>query len=429
MTNFFNLISGHKFKILGLLFILLLVVFLYPVYGFFSHRDTLPLSPFGWIEVPDVAPSTIQLLDARYAQAGESALDHMEARRALINAPSLSAAVAMNGKLVWAGTTGWADLKTQTPATPATRYRIGSTSKAITATALARLVDAGLMDLDGPISHYVDDLPNPAWYDLTARQLASHMAGIAHYGQEDVTKDWAGFYHVLAMQAHYSSMKDALEVFDGTTLRSTPGSEFYYSSQGTVLLGAVMAGAAGKSYLDLVKKQVLGPNAMTSTIVAPGIREGADNLATFYKRRDQNVYQGPLKPWRPVDLSHRLPAGGFASTPSDLVKMGAAWLDSSYISAETRATFWTHQRLTNGELNPQHYAIGWRFNDFTVEGVGTFKGANHGGVSRGAQSWLMVIPEHNMVVAINTNIKTGHFPDFGMVYKDIVREFLTAIPK
>ncbi len=30
---------------------------------------------------------------------------------------------------------------------------------------------------------------------------------------------------------------------------------------------------------------------------------------------------------------------------------------------------------------------------------------------------------------IYSKYKTGHFPDFGMVYKDIVREFLTAIPK
>ncbi|QBY02908.1 class A beta-lactamase-related serine hydrolase [Thalassotalea sp. HSM 43] len=65
----------------------------------------------------------------------------MQSRRALIDATSYSIAIGVNDKLVWAGAIRWANLQRDIQATPDTIYRIGITSKAITATALAVLVD------------------------------------------------------------------------------------------------------------------------------------------------------------------------------------------------------------------------------------------------------------------------------------------------
>ncbi|MEQ9022818.1 MAG: hypothetical protein RLN82_08680, partial [Pseudomonadales bacterium] len=51
--------------------------------------------------------------------------------------------------------------------------------------------------------------------------------------------------------------------------------------------------------------------------------------------------------------------------------------------------------------------------------------ANHGGVSRGSQSWLMVIPELNMSVVVMINAKTEEFWDFGEVSFELVEAFLS----
>ena len=186
--------------------------------------------------------------------------------------------------------------------------------------------------------------------------------------------------------------------------------------------GAVISAAAEKPFLKVMEEQVFGPNEMGSTIVAPAQSRGSGDIATFYKRRG-----GKVRPWRDVDLSHRLPGGGFASTPTDLVKMGIAMLDETYISAPTREAFWTQQTLANGSVNEQGYAIGWRTREWEIDGIGLVRNANHGGVSRGAQSWLLVFPDHEMAFAFIINSKTDEFREFGWAtYQDLARLFIQA---
>lgn len=397
---------------------------LWPAYQFFAYnKGTVPLPPFGWLELPEDAPSVQELFDPAYAAAGNQSLGAIEKHREKIASPAISAAVAACGKLVWAGAAGWSDLESKTPATTWTRFRIGSTSKALTGTALARMVQSGRMDLDAPIGNYLQPLPNTDWAKITSRQLASHMGGLPQYKEN---KDWLGLYHTLALRDHYDNMADALEVFDGSPLLYQPGTRFHYTSFHTVLLGATMAGAMQKEYLQLMQEEVFDPAGMTATIPAPTGGDYRNEIATPYKSNGKAGMKHRLRQWRPVDLSHRLPGGGFVSTPSDLVKLGSRYFDEDYISPETREIFWTPQKLSSGEINTQHYALGWRFHEKESPQTGPLRYANHGGVSRGGQSWLMVLPDYEMAVAVNINRKTEVFWDFGSVSMDIAGAFIRA---
>jgi hypothetical protein len=62
--------------------------------------------------------------------------------------PGLSVAIVKNENLKLAAGFGYANLKSQEQLTPTHKFRIGSISKIITATALALLVDEGVLDLD-----------------------------------------------------------------------------------------------------------------------------------------------------------------------------------------------------------------------------------------------------------------------------------------
>lgn len=414
------MIKNHKYKILAFVGAVVFLWLAWPVYEFYAHRDVVPLSPFGWVEIPENATSVQELSNPKFASAGKTALELLEQHRARIGSPGISAAVAYRGEVIWAGASGWADIQSRTPATPKTIFRIGSTSKALTGAALARLVDRGVIDLDAPISTYIKDLPNPDWASITPRQLASHMAGLPHYAENT---DWSGLYKTLALDTHYDNVTAALEVFDGSTLLYEPGSDFFYSSLGTVLLGAVLSGAAEKPYIEVMQEEVFGPTGMISTIVAPAKSLGSGDIATFYKNQE-----GEFKTWRDVDLSHRLPGGGFASTPSDLVKLGIAMLNENYITALTRELFWTQQTLSNGEVNPEGYALGWRTREWEIEGVGPVQNANHGGVSRGSQSWLLVFPDYEMALAFTINTNTDEFHEFGWeTYQDLAKVFIQAL--
>lgn len=99
--------------------------------------------------------------------------------------PGMQVAVWGDGRLLWSEGLGWADVEDSIPVTPSARFPIGSVSKSLTAVAAARLMDAGLLDVDAELRSYVSDLPSR--YDgITARMLGQHLAGIRHYrGNEE----------------------------------------------------------------------------------------------------------------------------------------------------------------------------------------------------------------------------------------------------
>jgi hypothetical protein len=143
-------------------------------------------------------------------------------------------------------------------------------------------------------------------------------------------------------------------------------------------------------------------------------------LATLYFTDGQR-----FRPWRKVDLSHRLPGGGFISSPMDLVQLGNMYFDDDFLSEETKRSFWTPQLLADGSVNEQNYALGWRWREWNIEGVGVVRSANHGGVARGSQCWLLLYPDYVMSMAFCTNAKTDEFGTFGRFYKPFFNSFVT----
>ena len=340
-------------------------------------------------------------------------------RRDTIAAPSISAAVSVDGNVVWAGSVGWSNIRDGKPATPQTTYRIGSTSKAVTATALARLSADNRLDIDAPISDYMADLPNNDWENFTSRQLASHTAGLAAYEENN---DWIGFYHSLALRKRFKNAADSLSVFDGAKTLFKPSQNFHYSGFDSVLLSAFMESIEGYSFKNIVEREVSEPLMLTS------LRPDHQTNAAHDKAVSYQVKGQTYKPWRKVDLSHKLAAGGFVSTPTDLAILGGAWLNDDFIPKPTRRDFWTPVEI-NGSVNVQDYALGFRRKSWSIPGAGDVEHLNHGGVSKGTQCWLMIIPDYNISIAISTNRRTDKFFDFGDIYVDILGAFIEARTK
>jgi CubicO group peptidase (beta-lactamase class C family) len=101
--------------------------------------------------------------------------------------PSVSIAVAHNGEVVWAEAFGWADKENGIRAAPNTMYRLASISKPITATAVMRLVDAGLVDLDAPLEEYLGGITLRYYAGtpeaVTVRRVMQHRAGLPAHDQ------------------------------------------------------------------------------------------------------------------------------------------------------------------------------------------------------------------------------------------------------
>jgi len=148
--------------------------------------------------------------------------------------PGLALAVALDGKIVFSEGFGYADLEERVPVWPTTKYRIGSVSKPLTATALMELVEAGKVDLDSPVQKYVPSFPDKGAV-VTVPMVAGHLGGIRHYQGDE--------FHI---QRHYANVLEGLKIFENDPLVAPPGTKFSYSSYGYNLLSAVVESAAGE---------------------------------------------------------------------------------------------------------------------------------------------------------------------------------------
>lgn len=311
---------------------------------------------------------------------------------------SMSAAIAYDGTLQWAGATGFADIDQQLFATVRSRYRTGSVAKPITAVALMRLLDAGKLSLDAPISEYVPDLPAHL-QPLTARQIGSHRAGIRHYSF--MPQWWMG-WHENSSTREYATVAEGLTMFVDDALRFEPGTGFRYSTFGYSLLSRQIEGAAAMPFERVLEETVFQPIGMSDT--APDKQGTMASRVAFYQAEG-----GRYTPAYPINSSYKIAGGGLVSTPSDLVRMGLALLRNDFISNQAKQALWTPLALADGSMNPENYGIGWRI-DTSTRLFGETRPTrilHHGGIQQGAAAFLVLVPEHGIVVAVMSNSGTA----------------------
>lgn len=325
--------------------------------------------------------------------------------------PGLSVAVGRHGRLVWAQGFGVADLATSAPVTQESVFPIGSTSKVLTSLALGQLVEAGKLDLDAPIQTYVD-FPRKA-HPLTARLLAGHLSGIRNY---DVA---AGEY---ANQRAFGSVTEALTVFRDDSLLFEPGTQYAYSAYNFVLLAAIIEGASKRDFLGYVREHITSPLGLERT--GPDRRDApARGRVTPYVAG----WGGIPAPAPPIDSSNKWAAGGYVSTPTDMVRLGNAILAGKVVSDSTFALLTTPQRLKNGEGTGDGYAMGWRSGTRRFAAVDReLRVVHHGGTANGAMSFFVLLPEAGLVVALQGNLLFQPFGPFAEAAYAVAEAFLAS---
>ena len=318
----------------------------------------------------------------RYAQAAE---DSRRLARTLVagdNLAGLSAAVAVNGEIVWAEGFGWAIGEGTTPITPRTRFRLGALSKPFTAMAAARLHDQGRLDLDAPVQRYVPGYPAKAW-PVTTRQLLGDVAGVHRI---------RGDNNDAMPTQHCDDVDDAVALLHDDPLQFQPGTTHRYSIWGWVLVSAAVQGAGGHSFSQVMEREVFEPLGLTRTLVEEP--DSADIANDAGDRPDYSCVAG---------------GGAFVSTPTDLVRLGSAMLKPGFLRADTIAGFERPTRLASGASTT--YALGWTVATAQVAGTSQ-RVISHRGSPRGGAATLLLFPDLGLAVAVadNTGGKTGLGP-------------------
>jgi CubicO group peptidase (beta-lactamase class C family) len=166
---------------------------------------------------------------------------------------------------------GLANTDTKTAVTDASVFEAASLSKPVFAYAVLTLVDAGLLDLDTPISKYLPgryDVGDDARLDLiTPRHVLSHRSGFPNW----------------------RSGSDSLKI------HFTPGDRFSYSGEGFVYLAAAVERITGQTLEAFMRRTVFDPLGMTSSSY---VWQSRYELLKVYNHGLLGDLAGRRTPWR-----------------------------------------------------------------------------------------------------------------------------------
>ena len=353
---------------------------------------------------PATVPSTVGVAPREgYVAAADDV--RRRARELLVqeNLPSLSVAVARDGVIVWSETFGLANLENRAPATPRTRYRIGSVSKTLTATAVALLYERGRLDLDAPIQTYVPSFPQKQW-TVTARQVLGDVAGV-HRMRDEINE--------RLPRGECTGLEQAVELFRDEPLLHEPGTKYKFSTYGWILLSAAIEGAAAEPFPTFMRREVFTPLGMDRTAL-----EGSDNdpdTVSFYFPRVAEDSKLGLQDAPEAEYGCYFGAGAFLSTASDLVRLGSAMMKPGFLKKETIELFQTPLQLTSGKTSG--FALGWKVDTVPLAGE-QVRAIRHRGSYIGGDSSLSVFPDRSLVVATISSVRTRTRDQFAQQVAD-----------
>ncbi len=323
------------------------------------------------ISAPLTVPSALEAQGTPRVRRAAPVQDRFEGVRALIRQaleehglPSVSVAVAKDGRIIWEEAFGWADRERMIEATPHTLYSLASISKPMTATAIMKLVEQGKVDLDRPVNDYLGTgrltgLAGDA-VGATVRRVLSHTAGLPLH------------YQFFYANGGYSrpSMDETIARY--ALVMNPPGEVYQYSNLGYGILDHIIARVSGKSYEDFMRTEVFLPLGMTRTSVhiGPGLEPFA---AVRYDSRQRPI---PF-----YDFDH---PGGSAvySSAHDLIRFGMFHLKNR-LPKQRRiladSTIDAMQRIATPGSTTSGYGLGW---GITEDDYG-YRRVSHTGGCRG----------------------------------------------
>ena len=277
--------------------------------------------------------------------------------------------------------------------TDATLYEIGSLSKTLAGTLMARAVLEGRVGLEDDVRSYLQgDYPNLQYQGqpIRVRHLLSHTSGLPNMLPEranTVLEDFTDHRvpgELSALYAHYGK-PDFLRDLHAVRIPRMPGKEYAYSSAGTELTAHILEGVYKTDYTSLLRGFFSDAAAMTSIRIRLGNAE-KDRLAIGY-HSDNPVPTSPM-PQLPWGAS-----GNVKATVPDMVRYLQFQLANGPVVQES------HRTLARFD---DEFSIGYFWNSVAGDRQKGVYYAHHGGVPR-SQCYIYIMPEHDLGIFVITN--------------------------
>ena len=321
----------------------------------------------------------------------------VEVTRQESQVPGIAVAAIHEGEVVLARGFGSRDIERDLPVTPETLFPLASVTKSFTATAMALLVDDGVVDWDTPVKTYLPDfeLWDASRTDhVTPRDLLTHNTGLPRHD--------AVWFNRPIERSELMQLLRFLE--PNAELRTT----YQYSNLMFMAAGYLIAEVTGSTYEDFVRSRLLEPLGMTRTNFSIAKSKETEDCSRPHAKRDDVVETIPY-----YERQQAIgPAGMIVSNVAELAQWvqfhvadgrtedGAQLVSREQIHELRRVqTPYRVESVHPEEQGPSGYGLGW--------GVDLFHGhslINHSGGINGFSTFAAFIPELAAGIAILTNL-------------------------
>lgn len=354
------------------------------------------------------------------APAGEALAEAVDAyvkkaMAAFPDQPAVSVAVVKDGEAVL--TRGYGVRAAGgAPVDEHTHFAIASNTKAVTAAALAILVDEGKVKWDEPVRTYLPDfsLSKPELNGMvTVRDLISHRIGFG-----------LGAGDLLFWPNSDRTRAEIMAAVPHVPIEDQFRTNYHYCNLMFVVAGEVIAAASGMPWEAFVQARILDKLGMSETLPLMTAADPAKSALPHGRIGPPLRYQGPMQTigesiqevW---NWSSAGAAGGFVTNPVDWAKWIAVQLkrgelpDGSRLYSEARGNeMWKPNIIVSNSAGPTPdlpgraiaatYAMGWQVMDYRGERFIT-----HGGGAPGYISGTVLIPGRNAGFSYFTNAEEG----------------------
>jgi CubicO group peptidase (beta-lactamase class C family) len=346
-----------------------------------------------------LAINTFAQTSSQFAKARAIINDHINNKKF----PSISIAVVKGGKIIWEEGFGYADLENKRKATPTTPYYTASITKTMTATALMKMAEQKLINIDSPVNEYLKTwkVTSYRWdaNKVTLKSLMSHTSGLTTFNF------WCRTDSLTCARMDDEVMSRYAKVL------SPPG-HFDYSNIGYGVLDHVIRDVSGVTYTEYMRREIFQPLGMKNTFVAGNpLPAGVAICYTGAPGSDPVLADYPY--------SHTYSAGASTvySSVHDLALFAMLHLgDLKKNAVITRGSVRAMQD-TVARNGSDYYGLAWWI-DTDYNG---YKGLLAQGGTWNAQSWMELIPSEDIAVIVLGNYGNGS------PYRSIINEVLAEL--
>jgi len=245
------------------------------------------------------------------------------------------------------GSVGQLDWVASAKPTEHTLWDLASLTKVIgTTTAMAQLVEQGVVDVDAPVQKYLPDWTGPGQEAVTVRHLLTHRSGLPSFKPYDTL----------------THNPDSLaELLYRTPLARVPGERMVYSDIGAFVMGRIIERVSGQRLDQYLAGHVFAPLAMYETMFRPAPFLKARTAPTEIDTLRGGLVRGVVHDERAYYLRGIAAHAGLFSSAFDLERFATMMLLGGTLDSARILAPETIARFTVFEDSMAHNrALGWQ---------------------------------------------------------------------